>query len=524
MTPDPQSKFRPRRRHRKSRNGCVECKRRRIKCDEKKPSCSRCILTMQPCIWPGSSQGQSASGEEGEGTSSQSELRLPSPSNSSPSGFFFDVPTSSTIPPVPEGKFGLSDADLYHHYLQHTSRTLSHIPQDQRALQIGIPTLALRSRTVFHALLAVSAASMCCEMITRDPPPDVGAVSQVMMTGYRHYNLSSERIRDLISNPNALRAEPLLAASPLLVPFATSSQQINHWISSRTRTGQMYKPLSTTPRDITVILRGIKTTLQALESSEIIPSPSSSFANLDIGDSDAMDDCPILTLEPGVLPAPSPPSRNHPMFTIVAETSQRAFSKLQDRLQSAFLYTEDTEALTACAAAFDVLSNLRTNTFTPTTSNPSPLPDPKRISIPHVTPWLRAFASRPAIPTPNDPLTRPFLSFLVQTPLAYIDLVLPLLDQRLEDPLDKNSRNPLELSQEQALALDIYAHWSVFMFLVEEESWFIGRLPNITLTGMLNRYGNDFVGRLWPGFHGQGQEEWWPNSMLSILREIGRCR
>ncbi|KAJ4983077.1 Sterol regulatory element-binding protein ECM22-like protein 1 [Stagonosporopsis vannaccii] len=29
--------------HRKSRNGCVRCKRRRVKCDETKPACTRCV-------------------------------------------------------------------------------------------------------------------------------------------------------------------------------------------------------------------------------------------------------------------------------------------------------------------------------------------------------------------------------------------------------------------------------------------------------------------------------------------------
>ena len=79
------------------------------------------------------------------------------------------------------------------------------------------------------------------------------------------------------------------------------------------------------------------------------------------------------------------------------------------------------------------------------------------------------------------------------------------------------------LTADQALALDIYAHWSVLMFLVEEESWWIGSLPVVTLTGMMNRYGDEFVAGLSSG-QGYGHDRWWPGSMLTVLREIKRCR
>ncbi|KAF7546703.1 hypothetical protein G7Z17_g8255 [Cylindrodendrum hubeiense] len=41
-----------RRAHRKSRNGCWECKRRHIKCDEARPSCSNCLVSERTCSFP----------------------------------------------------------------------------------------------------------------------------------------------------------------------------------------------------------------------------------------------------------------------------------------------------------------------------------------------------------------------------------------------------------------------------------------------------------------------------------------
>ncbi|KAH6889318.1 hypothetical protein B0T10DRAFT_487755 [Thelonectria olida] len=40
-----------RRAHRKSRGGCQECKRRHVKCDEVRPSCTRCSKTRRDCLY-----------------------------------------------------------------------------------------------------------------------------------------------------------------------------------------------------------------------------------------------------------------------------------------------------------------------------------------------------------------------------------------------------------------------------------------------------------------------------------------
>lgn len=42
---------RQKRSHAKVRTGCATCKARRIKCDEKKPSCSRCSLSDRECVY-----------------------------------------------------------------------------------------------------------------------------------------------------------------------------------------------------------------------------------------------------------------------------------------------------------------------------------------------------------------------------------------------------------------------------------------------------------------------------------------
>lgn len=95
---------------------------------------------------------------------------------------------------------------------------------------------------------------------------------------------------------------------------------------------------------------------------------------------------------------------------------------------------------------------------------------------------------------------------------------MPLLEQRLKTPKATPSDNAVQLTAEQAIALDIYAHWSVLMFLIEKESWWIGSLPVVTLVGMINRYGDNFIVDLQP--ERCHRHDWWPGVMLNVLQEI----
>ncbi|KAM3439265.1 hypothetical protein MY4824_002794 [Beauveria thailandica] len=46
------AEFKPRRSHRKSRNGCAECRRRHIRCDKNHPVCFNCNTGDRACIYP----------------------------------------------------------------------------------------------------------------------------------------------------------------------------------------------------------------------------------------------------------------------------------------------------------------------------------------------------------------------------------------------------------------------------------------------------------------------------------------
>ncbi|KAK1722217.1 hypothetical protein BDP67DRAFT_540184 [Colletotrichum lupini] len=76
-----------RRSHKKSRNGCAECKRRHIRCDERQPSCANCEVAERACFFPppkvSKQKRRQAQKPQSQGESSQGTLvrnaRSPSP-------------------------------------------------------------------------------------------------------------------------------------------------------------------------------------------------------------------------------------------------------------------------------------------------------------------------------------------------------------------------------------------------------------------------------------------------------------
>ncbi|KAI9924244.1 hypothetical protein ASPWEDRAFT_174111 [Aspergillus wentii DTO 134E9] len=55
--------YHPRRAHKKSRSGCLTCKKRRLKCDEAKPFCNRCQKIGLPCSYSAPSKSSSHGSE-----------------------------------------------------------------------------------------------------------------------------------------------------------------------------------------------------------------------------------------------------------------------------------------------------------------------------------------------------------------------------------------------------------------------------------------------------------------------------
>ncbi|PGH08681.1 hypothetical protein AJ79_05963 [Helicocarpus griseus UAMH5409] len=147
-----------RRSHTKSRNGCSQCKARRIKCDERPPLCSGCERRGIACDLahrPESSTSRRTSATASPQLTTSLSASSRSPTLSSP----FAVPAFNG-PAIPASSgLDVIDLELLHHYTTFTYKTLpSGATPDQHELwQIQVVQLGFQHEFLLRGILAVSA-------------------------------------------------------------------------------------------------------------------------------------------------------------------------------------------------------------------------------------------------------------------------------------------------------------------------------------------------------------------------------
>ncbi|KAE8150468.1 hypothetical protein BDV25DRAFT_154287 [Aspergillus avenaceus] len=144
-----------RRSHRKARTGCLICKRRRIKCDEHKPSCRNCIQHRIDCAYAESQETTPGVHRTSQQPSPPSCSSIGNNRGTTPAS---QGPSNSSLPPATV----LSDSDvlnarLIHHFTTSTYRTLSLKPETQALWQMDIPEIAFEHKFLLQMILAVSA-------------------------------------------------------------------------------------------------------------------------------------------------------------------------------------------------------------------------------------------------------------------------------------------------------------------------------------------------------------------------------
>ncbi|KAH7400138.1 hypothetical protein BKA64DRAFT_475215 [Cadophora sp. MPI-SDFR-AT-0126] len=126
---DPQRKrTHTRRPHRKTKTGCLTCKKRKIKCDESRPECDNCIKHTLECAYAPSKVHVSATG----------------------------TALSSSGSHV----LNLIDMELLHNYCTSTALTLHRDPAIVKLWSITVPQFGFLHDYVMHGILALSALHM----------------------------------------------------------------------------------------------------------------------------------------------------------------------------------------------------------------------------------------------------------------------------------------------------------------------------------------------------------------------------
>ncbi|KAL0068328.1 transcription factor [Marasmius tenuissimus] len=140
--------------HKKSRMGCVQCKKRRIKCDERRPVCSSCERRTADCVFiehPRPSENDNAS------DSLPKPEQMPTIARHQTTEL--QLARKSPTPP-PFSTLDMSSFKLFHHWCTDTSYTLAHSSSAMHGVQYTIPQLAFGQPGLMHVLLAIAASHM----------------------------------------------------------------------------------------------------------------------------------------------------------------------------------------------------------------------------------------------------------------------------------------------------------------------------------------------------------------------------
>ncbi|KXT02128.1 hypothetical protein AC578_5938 [Pseudocercospora eumusae] len=198
---------RTKRHHRKSRSGCIVCKRRRIKCDEMKPSCSACREKGLACVY---------SNKDGVQTATSRVVQLPSPIRSAASASSSPVeqhcenpsPTSSPAEPVVEAS---KLARVYFEHVAHSFSSSSTRPEQTWVWHVFIPSQAYSSKTVYHGMLAAAAMYLYLTC-PRHTNASTGHLEAATQHGSQFVEQSMAQLQDL----QGARANEHLACTRLL--------------------------------------------------------------------------------------------------------------------------------------------------------------------------------------------------------------------------------------------------------------------------------------------------------------------
>ncbi|RKF63399.1 putative c6 zinc finger domain protein [Golovinomyces cichoracearum] len=139
----------PRRSHFKSRNGCLYCKQRRVKCDERHPICGPCAKRQLPCEFKPRQYHSSSSSNYSENSPGKSFSQLQSVSTVSFQSEDIRLGSNEST--------RVLELKLFHHFSTATYRTIAILSLDYSLLQVKIPNLALSYSFLLEIMFALSA-------------------------------------------------------------------------------------------------------------------------------------------------------------------------------------------------------------------------------------------------------------------------------------------------------------------------------------------------------------------------------
>ncbi|KIW15408.1 hypothetical protein PV08_05454 [Exophiala spinifera] len=234
MPPASQRRF-----HRKSRHGCVQCKKNRTKCDEQRPTCGRCDRIGKHCSLDSPDSGlviiEENSRLEGKAASASKSLVLTTSSPSQPGSPSISIRSAgSRASPIhsitPLLQFTTLERDrlrLMHHYDRFTSETVADLvlptPEGVDIMRYYVPELAFEHDFLLHGILALS--SLHLALLSLDNADTQGLERHSSLATY-HHGCAIQIFNHNLANSADHNIDALFLFSSLVVMCSLGFQRV----------------------------------------------------------------------------------------------------------------------------------------------------------------------------------------------------------------------------------------------------------------------------------------------------------
>ncbi|CAI7592173.1 uncharacterized protein N7487_005477 [Penicillium crustosum] len=202
-----------RRSHRKSRSGCLQCKKRKVKCDESQPSCRNCEKHGVICSFASPSNVLSTPQTD----LAESPVSLSGPESTgsgtirAPAQIPQALPSLSSLGPFPS-TLAVFDLELLHHWTTSTCYTLSRSPAVQSIWCQEAPRIGFSTPPVLHTLLAFSALHLARS--------DESRRASCLAYAQMHHNIAVREMVPLVSTIARENGTALFIFSSLTCMFS----------------------------------------------------------------------------------------------------------------------------------------------------------------------------------------------------------------------------------------------------------------------------------------------------------------
>ncbi|PGH14104.1 hypothetical protein AJ79_03221 [Helicocarpus griseus UAMH5409] len=227
--------------HNKSRRGCLNCKKRHVKCDEQGPPCANCVVRKTDCVYQSPAEVKSKATRRKKTASALTRRSRESSSNDSREqsppdlSKAFSVVSSGcssgsslTIHPCTSPvSFSsttesnrLLEMELLHRWSTRTWMGLYSIPADEYYMQILLPRSALKAGYVMNSLLAAAAVDLAKSSSEAES-------ATYLCAALEYSNKASAGFRSELENINEQNLHLLyhLAALSALIQFVLPNRQ-----------------------------------------------------------------------------------------------------------------------------------------------------------------------------------------------------------------------------------------------------------------------------------------------------------